>query len=545
MSQLLIVCIVLSYAISIMTKTKYFLHMMQLEGYSSEKYVDWMENYKEKVHTKKDKTFVISMVVLTVLYLTLNKIVNFNFLILYAVAFIALAVMCLSEGNYEAKKPLVFTDRAKRLYMLTVLVVLVDLVITILIVYLLSKSIIGSFGVTAGILSIMYYFNSYYILAGNYLAKPIEKKVNKKFYDMACSKVRSINGLKTVGITGSYGKTSTKFITSTILDEKFKVLKTPESYNTPMGISKVINNDLNDNYEIFVAELGADQVGEIKEVAVLTNPSIGIITSIGPCHLQTFGSIENIMKTKYELIDELPEDGIAIFNYDNVYVQQLADKTKKSKIIYAVDNIETADIYATDIKVTSLGSEFKLNVKNEGSIDCKTKILGKHNILNLLAGASVGKALGMTLEQIRDGIAKVEPVEHRLQLIDPKTGVLVIDDAFNSNPDGAKAALDVLKSFDDRRKIIVTPGMIELGEIEYTENEKFGQNIADACDIAILIGKKRTEPIQNGITKHGFNKDNLFVVNTLDESSRVLASLTKSGDVVLFENDLPDTYNEN
>ena len=138
----------------------------------------------------------------------------------------------------------------------------------------------------------------------------------------------------------------------------------------------------------------------------------------------------------------------------------------------------------------------------------------------------------------------METVEHRLQLIDNGLGILVIDDAFNSNPDGAKAALDVLNSFTDRRKIIVTPGMVELGDIEETENFKFGEQIASVCDIAILVGKKRTLPIYQGMKKHNFNEDNLYVVNSLNEATEILKTLTRVNDVVLFENDLPDTYDE-
>jgi len=236
--------------------------------------------------------------------------------------------------------------------------------------------------------------------------------------------------------------------------------------------------------------------------------------------------------------------GVAIFNYDNEYVKKLADKTFKEKILYGIENIEDTDVFATDIKVSSKGSTFSLCINGLGTIECETRLLGAHNIHNILAGAAIAKVMGLTLQEIKMGISKIESVEHRLQLIDPGTGVIVIDDAFNSNPDGAKAALDVLDSFKDNRKIIVTPGMVELGEIEEKENEKFGENIAKVCDIAILVGKKRTTPIYNGLKRKTFNEDNLYVVNSLDEASELMKTVTKVGDVVLFENDLPDTYNE-
>jgi UDP-N-acetylmuramoyl-tripeptide--D-alanyl-D-alanine ligase len=360
---------------------------------------------------------------------------------------------------------------------------------------------------------------------------------------MAHEKVRSFPELKIVGITGSYGKTSTKFITGTILASKYETLVTPSSYNTPMGLSKVINNDLDERYEVFVAEMGARKIGEIEEVAELCNPKIGILTSVGPAHLETFGNLENIAKTKYELIESLPADGIAIFNYDNEYTRKLADKTYKEKLTYGIDS-DDADLYATDIKVTETGSSFMMADKFGNKVQCHTRLLGKHNILNLLAGACAGLAMGMSLVEIAKGIEKVQPVEHRLQLINSGNGVLVIDDAFNSNPHGARAALEVLDEFTTGSKIIVTPGMIELGEFGEEENRKFGEVIAGVCDTVILVGKNQTKPIQNGLKIANFDEENLYIVNSLSEATEIIGKIVRVGDVVLFENDLPDTFAE-
>ena len=526
-------------------KLRFSLHMLQLEGYKNEKYIEWAEKNRDKIYTQKDSIYTVMCIVITLFFIFTSGRGEGN-IAQYAVTASALLLLILKyKEKYNSKKPLVFTPRAKRLLMIAMGLTLIDFVIVVLIVQLITKDFVGYFPLCSGFLSIVYFFSSYYIIGANFIAQPIEKNINNKFYDAASRKIKGMKGITSVGITGSYGKTSTKFLTAAILSEKFNVINTPESYNTPMGISKVINNDLSDEHEVFIAELGATKIGDIAEVAALANPKIGILTSIGPCHLETFKSIDNIMRTKYELIEALPDDGTAIFNYDNEYVKKLADKTYKEKILYGIKNAEHADVYATDIVAGSTGSKFTLCVRDMGSIECETRLLGEHNILNILAGASTAFALGLSLDEIRKGISRIEAVEHRLQLIDPGTGVIVIDDAFNSNPDGAKAALDVLASFKDKRKIIITPGMIELGEHEQSENEKFGENIAESCDIAILVGKKQTAPIQRGLQKKGFNEDNLYVVNSLDEATKILEKLTKVNDVVLFENDLPDTYNEN
>ncbi len=524
-------------------KLRQSLHIIQLEGYDSDKLLDWTENNKDKVHTKNDKIYVTLLIVFSAILTIISPIEK---TIIYPLIYAGISLLFLIKNNREkeeSKKPLVFTPRAKRLYGTAFILVLIDLILTLLIVRWIKKDILSYLPVWTGILTVIYYFSSLYIYGANFILKPIEERINNKYYILASEKIKNLK-INSVGITGSYGKTSTKYITETILNEKYKVLKTPGSYNTPMGISKIINNELTEDYNVFIAELGATKAGDIDEVAKLTNPKFGIITSIGPCHLESFKSIDNIMRTKYELIENLPDDGTAIFNYDNEYVKKLADKTFKEKVLYGIDNIEEADVFATDILVDSLGSSFTLCINSLGTIECKTKLLGRHNILNILGGAALASVLGLSLDEIKRGISKLKPVEHRLQLIDHGTGVLVIDDAFNSNPDGAKAALDVLNSFTDRRKIIVTPGMIELGSIEETENFKLGEYIAGVCDIAILVGKKRTLPIYQGMKKHNFDEDNLYVVNSLNEASEVLKTITKVNDVVLFENDLPDTYDE-
>jgi UDP-N-acetylmuramoyl-tripeptide--D-alanyl-D-alanine ligase len=373
---------------------------------------------------------------------------------------------------------------------------------------------------------------------------PIENKINQGFYNSAQGKIKAREDLTVVGITGSFGKTSTKFIVGTILGERFNVLNTPESYNTPMGLSKVINNDLNDDHEVFIAEMGARNIGDIKEVAELCQPNLGVITSIGPVHIETFKNVDNIMKTKYELIEELPSDGVAIFNYDNEHLKKLADKTFKEKLLYGLEDIENLDIYADDIEVSESGSSFTLRDKKGNSVRCTTRLLGKHNIYNILAGVCVALSLGMNFEEISRGISKIEPIRHRLNIIDSGTGVIVIDDAFNSNPIGTKAALEVISQFKEGRKIIVTPGMVELGAMEESANREFGMDIGKVCDYAILVGEKRSKPIYEGLMEVNFNPDNIFVVSSLEEATERLGRLTRPKDVVLFENDLPDNYSE-
>jgi UDP-N-acetylmuramoyl-tripeptide--D-alanyl-D-alanine ligase len=481
-------------------RTDESLHISQLEGYEYEHYLAWIKNNRDKAYS-------------------------------------------LNKNNQPVKKPLVMTNRAKRLFNTNYVINIIFFIITAILFVSLLRDYIAILLMII-VLGILYYLQPLTMALATLVMEPIEKKINMGFYVSAQKKIKTREDLKVVGITGSFGKTSTKFIVGAILEEKFNVLNTPESYNTPMGLSKVINNELSSEHEVFIAEMGAKKIGEIREVAQLAQPQIGVLTSIGPVHLETFKNIDNILKTKYELIEELPTDGIAIFNYDNEYIKKLADKTFKEKILYGMENTENLDIYADDIEVSELGSRFTLKDKEGNSVRCKTKLLGKHNIYNILAGACVGKALGLTFEEIARGIDRIEPIPHRLNIINPGTGIIVIDDAFNSNPIGSKAALEVISQFKEGKKIIVTPGMIELGEIEESANREFGVNIGKVCDYVILVGEKRTRPIYEGLMETNYNKSNIFTVNNLDEATVQIAKIAKPKDVVLFENDLPDNYSE-
>lgn len=492
-------------AFSSMTKRALnFLHIIQLEGYNSQGYQKWINKNKDKIYS-------------------------------------------IRGDKKETKKPLVFTSRAKRLNGVNILVNIgIISVLTIVFTFIFKDksiyiSIIGLVFLSI-LLFLLYLLQAYTMLLSNAIIRPIEENINKNFYNTAKSKIEGREDLKVIGITGSFGKTSTKFILGTILEEKFKVLNTPESYNTPMGLSKTINDDLKDEHEIFIAELGARKIGDIKEVAKLVSPQIGVITSIGPTHLETFKNIDNITKTKFELIEELPTDGVAIYNGDNEYIKRLSQKTFKEKVLYGIEDTEELDIFAKDIEVSKMGSSFTISNKDGDIIRCSTKLLGKHNIYNILAGVSVAKTLGLSPEEIKRGIEKIEPIPHRLNIIDPGTGIIIIDDAFNSNPIGAKAALEVMSEFREGRKIIVTPGMVELGTMEEKANREFGEIIGKECDYVILVGENRTKPIYEGLMNSNFNESNIFIVETLEGATEYIQKIAKPKDVVLFENDLPDNY---
>ncbi|MBQ8312619.1 MAG: UDP-N-acetylmuramoyl-tripeptide--D-alanyl-D-alanine ligase [Clostridia bacterium] len=422
----------------------------------------------------------------------------------------------------KAKKPLVFTPRVKRLYA-------VAAVVYFLICWVLP------FNWTFPLLLPLW------VALAGLLAWPIEKLISEMYFRDAQRMLKARPDLIKIGITGSYGKTSVKFILGTMLSEKYQTLVTPSSFNTPMGVTKIIRTKLQPAHQVFVAEMGARHVGDIKEMCRLVHPTYGVLTSVGPQHLDTFKTIDRIKKTKYELMDAIPEGGCCFFPDDGAICRELFDKTTKTKRLCCLNGNGTADVWAEDVTVSPAGSHFMLCTK-DGSIACETKLLGEHNIQNILLAATVCLHLGLTLRQISRGIARLSPVEHRLQLI-PSTGVTIIDDAFNSNPRGAEAALKVIREFPGRR-IIITPGMVELGEGEDEFNRVFGRKMADCVDVAILVGVKHTQPIAEGLKEAGFGEGNIHPVRSLDEAAALLRQIGRPGDVALFENDLPDNYSE-
>jgi len=375
------------------------------------------------------------------------------------------------------------------------------------------------------------------------LAWPLEKLVSELYFRDARRKLLGMPGLIRIGITGSYGKTSVKHILGTILSEKYPTLTTPASFNTPMGVARVIRDRLTPSHQVFIGEMGARHVGDIREMCRLVKPRIGILTSVGPQHLDTFKTVERVAKTKYELIEALPPEGSSSYFFDDGGIcRQLFERTAKTKTLVSLHPGE-GKIWCDGITLSSLGSSFTLHIQGKGSIECRTVLLGEHNLQNILLAAAAASDLTLSLRQIAHGISKLEPVKGRLELISRPGGFTIINDGFNSNPVSAKAALKVLSAFPKRR-ILITPGMVELGAKEEAYNYEFGRQASQCADIAIVIGRKRATPIIEGLKAGGFINEQIFQVSSIEESTEVLRSFVRSGDTVLYENDLPENYHE-
>lgn len=514
------------YLIYVIFKAKKYMHMLQQNWYNDgDRYFKWIIN-------NATKTFIFLDLAFLIVFFLKGKYSILFFVILYIICFYLLKNRVSHE---QSKKPLVFTPRIKRLY--TTMLILYFVVVGSYIFYY-DDSMLSKYYLFLGLLA---YINPYIVLVANVINKPIEKLVFLHYKRLATKKINSMNNLKRIAVTGSYGKTSTKNALNDILNVKYNSFATPKSFNTLYGIINAINNYMDKFSEIFVAEMGAFYRGEIKEKCDFFKPKYGILTTIGTAHLESFGSQENIQKAKFELIDSLPSDGIAILNMDDPYQTSYKIKSKCKQVWVSIGN-KKADVCASDLKLSCDGTKFTCTFKDKKACEFETKLLGNKNVYNILQSIALCYEFGMPLEQIQMGVKRIKPVEHRLEI--KKYGeIYIIDDAYNSNPSGSKMALEVLDLMPGK-KIIVTPGMIELGEKQYELNMEFGRQIAKVCDEVILVGEEQTKPIMDGLLKEKYNKDNIYVINDVKDAFPLMRRLSGKTTYALLENDLPDIFNE-
>ena len=525
------ICSLIPWFLYLILRTKKALHMAQQNLYDENlRYFRWILNNFNKVFSKND---LIPLLIIPIAFLIKSTFLILIFFITYIFIYI---ITYHKMKNEQSKKPLVVTARIKRLIFTISLIYLFSL---FNIFYTYNKEIINLYYIYIIILARLQYL---IVLLAIKINTPIEKCVYYYYKNKAVTKLKSITNLKVIGITGSYGKTSCKNILSDILNVKYNALPTPINLNTPYGLMITINNHMDRFDEILIAEMGAYKRGEIKQLCDLVHPKYGILTVIGTAHLETFGSQENIQKTKFELIESLPQDGIAILNKDDSF--QLNYKIKnKVKIIWIGIDSNEVDVKAENIKVSHKGSTFDVIFKDDNkSYHFETKLLGYANIYNILSAIALGNQLGISKEQLQYAVKNVKSIEHRLEI--RKFGdICIIDDAYNSNPTGSKMALDVLKMMPGK-KIIVTPGMIDLGEKQYQYNKEFGNHIAEVCDEVILVGKELTKPIQDGLKEKKYPKNKIHIINDVKLAFETIQKLKGRETYVLLENDLPDIFNE-
>ncbi len=524
-------------------RTRFFLHIFQLEGYQPRGYLDWFKARSGRVFFRLSHK--VGLVILAAASMGMAFISPFWTALIALPAWAAAFASSRLYRSHNKKKPLAYTPRLQRLAgaVTTLLVVPIAAGAAIGIKYRLR----GAIAYLAG-LFLADLLAPLGVLLGGILTRPAERRVHERFKRQSREKLRARPDLKIVGVTGSYGKTSTKFIIAELLRQRSNVLATPSSYNTPMGLCLVINEKLKPEHQVLIAEMGIRHRGDMDELCGIIRPHTGVVTSIGVAHLESMGSIDAIAQEKGRMLECLSSGpnspgGAAVLNIDDARVEAMATRLGDETRIWrvSVEGNKAADITASDVRYGPEGAAFVVRDDTGSEAQFQTKLLGKHNVLNILLGVAVARDEGLRLRQIARAAARIEPVEHRLQLR-KEGGVTIIDDAFNSNPVGARNAVDILGAFDTGRRIIITPGMVEMGERQDEENRTLGKHMAGHVDLAILVGERQTAPIRAGLQEASFPGENKQVVASLSEARSFLRSVQEPGDVVLYENDLPDQY---
>ncbi len=513
-------------------RLRFYLHMLQLETYKPPRFWSWL------LSRGRDQVLRVSHLLglLLIAAAALHRYGAVAAAFLWAIAFA-------SSRHYlgfQIKKPIAFTPRMKRLAAATVGCAAVPVVAGSVLAFS-TTPLQGAAGYLLGWL-VADLLAPLWVLLAAYITAPYERGIQEGFKRQARSTLHQRTDLQVIAVTGSYGKTSVKFIVAEILRQRANVLATPGSYNTPMGICLVVNEQLKPEHQMLILEMGMRYRGDIRELCGIASPDLGIVTSVGPAHLETMGSIEAIAAEKGDLLAGLKPGGIAVLNADDPHVDEMAARAPGKVWRVSAGATLNADILARDITYGPEGVAFIVRDDTGAEHPFRSQLLGQHNVLNILLGVAVGRHYGLRLRQIAHAVARIEPIEHRLQLRRQGT-YTIIDDAFNANPVGARHALDVLGAFTGGKRVIVTPGMVELGARQEEENRIFGEYMAGKVDLALLIGAEQTRPIQEGLRRKNFPEDRLLVYPSFADARAYLDSHLKAGDTVLFENDLPDTYN--
>ena len=407
----------------------------------------------------------------------------------------------------------------------------------------------------------------------------------KRIIKKAAAKIRTLKKVKVIGITGSYGKTSTKEFLFTILSQKYKVVKTEGNNNTNIGVARTVLNKVSNNADYFICEMGAYKIGEIAEICGIAKPEIGILTGINEQHLDLFGSIENTIQAKFELIRALPENGLAVLNssikYQVLSIKQdsraycHSDRSergtsersggicKRKILVLSKDILKYTSHPLTDphsanaqgkllvpivarddkssIKVKNI-KHFSLDNVNDIKVyqDCvefiyknqkfNANFLGKHYIENLLAAIITAENLGMNLEEISEAVKKIKPSKFTMRKLDGLNNSVFIDDSYSANPDGVIAALNYLdEAYQDYKKIIVFPGIIELGNKSEEVHRKLFGKIDKVCDVAYILETGKLGNWETG------NKCEFVFEKNFDKVAEMLKNDLNEKTVVLFE----------
>jgi UDP-N-acetylmuramoyl-tripeptide--D-alanyl-D-alanine ligase len=437
------------------------------------------------------------------------------------------------DPRKTGKLPLKMTSRAKRIFFVSLMIYSI--------IILIFAGFLSTHFLWLGQVMIFQMISIYLIIACRVLSKQ-EKRRQATYLKEARDIVKKVNPF-IIGITGSYGKTSTKEALVQVLQIVLGPTFSPQQgVNTIMGITREIRTHLSREHHYAVIEMGAYKQGSIKELCELTLPQAAIITGVGTAHLERFGEVDIIRKAKGELAQAVCLDGILVCNGDSAGSRRIANEMrKKTTLLYGLDkHLGALDCWISHLETTLKGTYFQIEWEKK-IFRGFTPLLGKSSLSNIAAVFTIACALGSQPDYVLAVIANLENVENRLQ-IQQEGDVVFLRDAYNSNPIGFVSALEVMEALAGNKRILMTPGIIELGKEQYAVNERIGNRAATSCDFALIVNEENRKALENGLRAGGMTNEQIFFCATRTEAFDKLNCLLRKGDLVLIENDLPDLY---
>lgn len=513
----------LSFSFFLYRRIKRYLRFLQQDDYSASRFVKWF--FENRSFDKRGTALALAGGAVSLAGWDPRPLMIAGFLLL-----------AIFEGDPQrsGKMTLKMTERAKRLLWSAFLLASFSFLSTSLLLYSLMPSW----------LTILLFCQAapLYLLFSLGLLSIDESRRQRRFLNEAKKRLLEVNPL-VIGITGSYGKTSTKHFLSRLMQLSLGPTFYPgKGVNTPMGITREIRERLKDRTPYAVVEMAAYGPGSIRRLTRLTPPRGAILTTIGKAHLERFGSQEVIAKTKGELAEAVPEDGFLVLNGDDPFLRRMGKQHQNKTTLYYgySDERGPLDLKIVIGKAGVKGTEISFIYKGK-SYEATVALHGKPIIANLASAFLTACHLGADPSFVAATLPHMEAFENRLQ-VRAEGDTIFVHDAYNSNPVGFAAALEVLGSVDGQRRILMTPGMIELGQDQEYENEQAALLASRVADIVLIVGWANRKALETGLLRGGFSPEQMHFFETRDEALAYLKKIQKKGDVVLIENDLLDLH---
>jgi UDP-N-acetylmuramoyl-tripeptide--D-alanyl-D-alanine ligase len=530
----------LAFAIFSARRLLTYLHAYQQEEYNSGRFLTWI--YKNRVF---DRRLSVTLLLFSIPVMVFSsKVWLAQSLIIVIFLFFAIRE---KDPRKFSKKKLVMTSRAKRIYFIALL-------------FAVSMTAGDIFSPVPIFWAIPVQLIPLTLIAANFVLKPYEDHVRQKYMLEARQKLEKVNPV-IVAITGSYGKTSVKHILAHILKSAAPALVTHGSINTAMGVTRIIREQLEKRHKYLVTEMGAYGPGSVKRLCELTPPDIGIITAIGHSHYERFRSLETVAEAKYELAEAaIEKNGHIVAHLDTLgYHKSMAiyqENSERFTIVvpyntenhtgqkpdFAVSPAPANSLHIKRIEQTDKGLAVTV-ICQDREYNLEAPLFGIHHGINMAIAFAAAWTLELPEKHIVTALKTTPQIDHRLEVKAYGNGGLLIDDAFNSNPDGFHHALDLLESISrGRRKILITPGMVELGEAHEEKHAEAGKYAALKADIVLAVCPERIKSFTEACRNNSSGERKLYEIGSFAEAQEWLAQNGREDDVILLENDLPDIY---